>query len=33
MDATEPSDMEAAAHALARLLMEDHVNTVCLVLV
>src|SRR5713101_3932592 len=29
--ATEPSHMEAAAHTLARLLTQDHVNAVCLV--
>src|SRR5262249_54573264 len=31
MGATEPSHMEAAAHALARLLMQDHLNAVSLV--
>jgi len=31
MGATEPSHMEAAAHQLARLLTQDHVNAVCLV--
>lgn len=31
MGATDPSHMEAAAHALARLLTQDHVNAVCLV--
>ena len=31
MGATEPGHMEAAAHALARLLTQDHVNAVCLV--
>jgi D-proline reductase (dithiol) PrdB len=31
MGATEPSHMKAAAHALARLLLQDQVNAVCLV--
>ena len=31
MGATEPSHMETAAHALAQLLRQDHVNAVCLV--
>ena len=31
MGATDPSHMEAAAHALARLLTQDRVNAVCLV--
>ena len=31
MGATEPSHMAAAAHQLARLLTQDHVNAVCLV--
>ena len=31
MGATEPSHMEAAAHALAGLLTQDHVNAVCLI--
>ena len=31
MGATEPRHMEAAAHQLARLLTQDHVNAVCLV--
>src|SRR5215475_9233213 len=31
MGATDPSHMEAAAHALVRLLTQDHVNAVCLV--
>jgi len=31
MGATEPSHMEAAAHALADLLTQDHVNAVCLI--
>ena len=31
MGATEPSHMEAAAHQLADLLTQDHVNAICLV--
>jgi len=31
MGATEPSQMASAAHALARLLLQDHVNAVLLV--
>jgi D-proline reductase (dithiol) PrdB len=31
MGATEPGQMEAAAHTLVRLLTQDHVNAVCLV--